>query len=164
MSLISTSGLTRSSASRPSPTDAAVVTSARHCASTAVSHSRTSASSSTTSTRTPSSTGCQSYRIPEHATVPEAGEHGLELDTLRLGRRTDDVQGRLDYLREIDGLNLETQLARHHARDIEQVLDEPFLRLRAALDRLECMRGLPGIETSAAQQVGPGEDRPKGRA
>ena len=104
----------------------------------------------------------QTSRIPEHATAPEAAEHGLELDTLRRGRRTDDVHGCLDYLREIDGLRVNTQLARHHARDIEQVLDEVLLRLRAAFDRLESTRGLRGIELSPPQQVNPGEDRREG--
>src|SRR5207247_562759 len=50
-------------------------------------------------------------------------ELALEGDLLRIGRRTDRVDGALDGCRQVDGRQLETQLAGDDARDLEEVLD-----------------------------------------
>src|SRR5207244_4893208 len=46
-------------------------------------------------------------------------ELALEGDLLRVGRRTDRVDGALDGCRQVDGRQLETQLAGDDARDLE---------------------------------------------
>src|SRR5438067_753978 len=85
-------------------------------------------------------------------------ELALEGDLLRVGRRTDRVDGALDGRRQVDGRQLETQLAGDDARDLEEVLDEASLELRVALDHLE--RAGPGfrLEPAGAQEARPDED------
>ena len=51
--------------------------------------------------------------------------------------RLDDVDGRLDDVLDVDGRDVEPQLAADDARHVEQVLHQPELRRRVPLDDLE---------------------------
>jgi hypothetical protein len=62
-------------------------------------------------------------------------QRGLELNALAGHRRAEGFDGVTDEIGNIDLADIEPQLPRHHARHIEQVLDQSGLRLRISLDR-----------------------------
>ena len=66
--------------------------------------------------------------------------------------------------RQIHLANVEQQLAAGDARDVEQVLDQPRLRVRIAIDALERVLDFLGGQLAAAQQVDPADDRVERRA
>src|SRR5262249_44050838 len=86
-------------------------------------------------------------------------EHDLEPDLPRVGRRSHHLDRRLDHRGEVDGADLEPELAGHDARDVEEIVDELRLRLRVALDRLERAPRLLLVESPATQHARPREDR-----
>jgi len=87
-----------------------------------------------------------------------------DLHVLGLRRRLHRGDRALDDAARRDISQLERNLARHDARDVQQVLDEALLRPGIALYRLVRARLRRLIESPGAQQRDPSEDRIERRA
>jgi hypothetical protein len=106
-------------------------------------------------------------QVPDHLLQPRgigadadgrAGPH-LDLNFLRHRRRRDRVDGAVRDRDEIHALHLEPHVARHAARDVEDVVHDPRLRLRVALDGLHRLRRARLIEVAAREHPRPPEHR-----
>lgn len=64
-------------------------------------------------------------------------EHSLDANLLRIRGRSNDIDGGFDDVRELDRLDVDAQLPGIDAREVEDVLDEPALCTRVAVDRLQ---------------------------
>ena len=100
----------------------------------------------------------QPFRISPDQLDPRI-EAGHDPDVLGRGRRPHGLDRRLDRGGEAHRPDVEAQLPADDARDLEEVVDQPGLRPRTALDRLERSCGAGGIEPAAPQLTDPGEDR-----
>jgi hypothetical protein len=87
-----------------------------------------------------------------------------ELDAGGLRRRSDEVQRRVDDGGKIDTLDFERELAGYDSRHVEQILDQPRLQLRVALDREERARVLLRRGLRAAEHPSRAEDAVERRA
>src|SRR2546422_6070139 len=83
----------------------------------------------------------------------------LDPDVLGARRRPHGLDRRLDRGGEPHRADVEVELPADHPRDLEEVVDEPGLRPRAAVDHLERAVGAGGSERAPAQLTDPGEDR-----
>ena len=90
-------------------------------------------------------------------------EYELEQYLLGIGCRAEGVADCLDGRGHVDRSNLETQLARDDARDVQQILDEPRLERRIALDDVERTHLGRLVEATGAEKASPDEDRAERR-
>jgi hypothetical protein len=81
-----------------------------------------------------------------------------------VGRGAYRVEGGVDDGLELDRREVERELARADARDVQELLDEPCLRDRVPLDRLDRAQRLLGVEPPAPEEARPGPDRGERRA
>src|SRR6185436_14333212 len=91
-------------------------------------------------------------------------EHGLETAALGLRGRAHGVERRFHDRSEVDGTDVQPQLAGHDARDVEDVRDELALGAGVAVDRLDRARRGRLVQLARAQHVGPAHHRVQGRA
>ena len=82
-----------------------------------------------------------------------------ELHALLGGGAGERLGGVLDNRAEGDRAEVEQELAGDGPREIEQVLDEPGLQSRVALDALECPLGLRRAHPTGAEQRDPAQHR-----
>src|SRR5439155_15189910 len=100
----------------------------------------------------------QPLRIaPDH--VDPWLEPCLDPDVPGRSRRSHRFDCRLDHPGELRRAEVEAQLPADDARDVEEVVDQPGLHPRTALDRVERARGVGGIERPLPQLIHPDEDR-----
>ncbi len=92
------------------------------------------------------------------------GQRGLEPDLLGRGGRAQRVERLFDDRAQLDGPDLEPQLAHHDARDVEHVPHDLRLGLRVAVDDVDGARPLTFVELARLQEVGPAHDRVERRA
>src|SRR5262245_61710947 len=85
-------------------------------------------------------------------------ERALELDSPGIRRGTADLEGRRDHRVQIDGANLESQLAEDDPRDIKQIIHQLRLRSCTTFDRRESALSLRLVEYALLQHPHPGED------
>ena len=97
----------------------------------------------------------QAIGIAEHGAVEVRVR--LELHALGGRRRTDGIERRVDDRRQLHRPQLETQLAGHDARDVEDVGDQLFLDVRVALDGLQRAGHRGAVQLAHAQQPRPAE-------
>ena len=76
----------------------------------------------------------------------------------------DGVDRAANDFREVDGLHVQPYLARHDARDVEDILDNLCQRGDVAFDGLERLRVLVGRQHAGAKQACVAEDRVQRRA
>jgi hypothetical protein len=88
----------------------------------------------------------------------------METDVFDVGGRANGVDGGEDGGSEGRGLEVEAKLACDSAGDVEEVLDDLRLSLGAVVDGVEGMGDLVGLFENGAGEVGPQENRGKGRA
>src|SRR5207302_3354600 len=86
-------------------------------------------------------------------------EPGPAAVALGARRRPHGLDRRLDRGGETHRADVEVELPADHSRALEEVVDEPGLRSRAAVDYLERVWGAGGIERAPPQLTDPGEDR-----
>ncbi len=91
-------------------------------------------------------------------------ERRVQADGLGVGGGLQRFDRRLDGARELDRTHLEAYLAGDDARDVEQILDQPRLRTRRALDRRDALLERCRVERAHAEQRRPREDRRERRA
>ena len=105
-------------------------------------------------------------QVPDHLLQPvrvapyRAGggvDPALERHRLRERAGRDGVDGGLHDGADVDGPELEAQLAGDDARDVQQVVDELGLQLRVAVDHLQRALGGGGVERPALQHAHPAE-------
>jgi len=110
-------------------------------------------------------------QVPHHLLEPirvardEPGlrvEVDVQREALCLCRRSHGFDPRLRHRLQRDRADAQPQLAGDRARDVEQVLDDPRLQSRAALDRFQGTAGRRGVGVALAQERRPGEDRREG--
>src|SRR5688572_20549816 len=87
-----------------------------------------------------------------------------DLDALALRCGLHRFDGALDDAPHVETAELEGDLAAHDAGNVEQVLDEPALRARVAIDRLYRALASGIVELAGTQQRDPPEDRVQRRA
>ena len=80
------------------------------------------------------------------------------------GRRRDGVDAAVRHRREIDRLQLETDVAGHAARHVQDVVDELRLRLGVPLDRLDRPPRLLRLELTRGEDARPSKDGAERRA
>ena len=112
-------------------------------------------------------------QVPDHlaqtivVAEDRAGGGGVgrdEIDPFRGRGHADGGQRIGDELSDRDRLDVETQLAGRHAREIEHVVDELRLRQRAGADALHAAQQLLLRHVVAAEDSGPAEDDRQRRA
>ncbi len=130
--------------------------------------------------REPHRNGAAARRKP-HRVGDQVPEHLLQAVGIAHGWKrplADALQGhvprvcgrpaRIDRIRrdraEVHVAHVQQQLARRDAGHVEQVLDQPRLCVRVAVDALERVVHLVGRELPAAEQVHPADDRVERRA
>ena len=85
-------------------------------------------------------------------------------DRARVGSRLDRRRDGIEQARHRDRLDVELEVSGRDAADVEQLLDQPGLRLRTALDHGNRLRELGVGVLAPRQQMGPAEDRAERRA
>ena len=89
---------------------------------------------------------------------------GLDAHALGVGGGLNRRDGVVDDQRQLHRLHVEPDLARHDARDIEDVLDDLRQPRGVAFERLEPARRLVARQDAAAQQPRVADDRVERRA
>src|SRR5437899_8185196 len=79
----------------------------------------------------------------------------LEPNALRLGGASDRLQRVLDEIAQVDRLDHEAHAAAHHPRHVEQIVDEPDLRIDVSDDDLHRATGLCLTELTALDERRP---------
>ena len=87
-----------------------------------------------------------------------------QCDAVLGGLRGERGHGLATHLREIDGPQIDEQLAADRARDIEQIADQARLRESARADRRERLRANVGTDRVVVQDLLPQEQRRHRRA
>ena len=87
-----------------------------------------------------------------------------DLDRLAIRRRLHRIASGFDDGGQVDGVDIEPKPAGDDAVDVEDVLDELFLRVGVAADRVDGLALLGLAQVAAAKEVGPAGDRVERRS
>ena len=92
-------------------------------------------------------------------------ELNFNLDSLYVRGRPQRIDRNPHNRRQIERTQIETKIAGDDARNVEQIVDEPRLRTRVALDGLDsAFEIFDSIDFAVANHRGPTEDRSQRRA